>query len=117
MHDHDRGLSFDLSTLMTRRRALHLAAVGGLAAAVAGCGGSSSGSSDATTAAATTTGATGSAADAGGGATAEIPEETAGPFPGDGSNGANVLDRERHRPQRHHVELRRRPATVGRACR
>ena len=91
MHDHDRGLSFDLSTLMTRRRALHLAAVGGLAAVVAGCGGSSSGSSDATTAGATTSGATGSAADAGGGATAEIPEETAGPFPADGSNGVNVL--------------------------
>ena len=39
VHDHDRGLSFDLSTLMTRRRALQLAAVGGLAAVV-GCGGS-----------------------------------------------------------------------------
>ncbi|HVH00588.1 MAG TPA: hypothetical protein VM844_07460, partial [Miltoncostaeaceae bacterium] len=91
MHDHDRGLSFDLSTLVTRRRALHLAAVGGLAAVVAGCGGSSSGSSDATTAAATTSSATGSAADGGGGATAEIPEETAGPFPADGSNGVDVL--------------------------
>ena len=90
MHDHDRGLSFDLSTLMTRRRALHLAAVGGLAAVVAGCGGSSSGSSDATTAGATTSGATGSAADAGA-TTAEIPEETAGPFPADGSNGVDVL--------------------------
>ena len=89
MHDHDRGLSFDLSTLVTRRRALQLAAVGGLAAVVAGCGGSSSGSSDATTGA--TTGATGSVADAGGGATAEIPEETAGPFPADGSNGVDVL--------------------------
>src|SRR5262245_41512446 len=81
MHDHDRGLQFDVSTLMTRRRALQLVAVGGLAAVV-GCGSSSGGSAG--SAAATT-------ADGGGGATSEVPEETAGPFPADGSNGVNVL--------------------------
>ena len=87
MHDHDRGLQFDVSTLMTRRRALQLVAAGGLAAVV-GCGSSSSGSSG--TAAATTE-AAGTTTDAAPGATAEIPEETAGPFPADGSNGVNVL--------------------------
>ena len=88
MHDHDRGLSWDLSTLMTRRRALQLAAVGGLAAVV-GCGSSDDGSGAATTTATTaesapaTTAATTEAS--------EIPEETAGPFPADGSNGPDVL--------------------------
>ena len=36
----------------------------------------------------------------------EIPEETAGPFPGDGSNGPNVLTESGHRPAGHHHQLR-----------
>ena len=90
MHDHDRGLQFDVSTLMTRRRALQLVAAGGLAAVV-GCGSSSRESADtgAATADAAATGA--GTTGAGAGATAEVPEETAGPFPADGSNGVNVL--------------------------
>jgi protocatechuate 3,4-dioxygenase beta subunit len=88
MHDHDRGLQFVVSTLMTRRRALQLAAVGGLAAVV-GCGSSSDGSAG--SAAATTDAAPATTGGAGAGATAEVPEETAGPFPADGSNGVNVL--------------------------
>lgn len=83
MHDHDRGLSFDLSTLMTRRRALQLLAADGLAAVV-GCGSSSGGSAGS---AASTTDAAADAAEA----TAQIPEETAGPYPADGSNGVDVL--------------------------
>jgi protocatechuate 3,4-dioxygenase beta subunit len=83
MHDHDRGLQFDVSTLMTRRRALQLVAAGGLAAVV-GCGSSSRESAG-------TGAATADAATTGAGATAEVPEETAGPFPADGSNGVNVL--------------------------
>jgi len=74
VHDHDRGLSHDVPTLLSRRRALTLLGGAGLAAALAGCG------------AATTSSAAGTAA-----AGAEIPEETAGPYPGDGSNGVNVL--------------------------
>jgi protocatechuate 3,4-dioxygenase beta subunit len=69
-HDHDRGLSFDMPKLISRRRALGLMAGGVTSAALAACG-----SSD-------TTGTTG---------TAEIPDETAGPYPGDGSNGPNAL--------------------------
>ena len=73
MHDHDRGLSHDLP-LITRRRAL-AAVTGGLGLLIAGCGSSDSGGSAKATPA----------------AAGAVPEETAGPFPGDGSNGPNVL--------------------------
>jgi protocatechuate 3,4-dioxygenase beta subunit len=89
VHDHDRGLPFDLSTLMSRRRALQLLAVGGLTTLV-GCGASSGGSTTAATTTATTAAATTSAT-TGSSDTTEIPEETGGPFPADGSNGPNVL--------------------------
>ena len=73
---HDLGLSHDLPVLLKRRGALALLGGVGLSAVLAACGGSgsaSTGSSRAT------------------GASAAIPEETAGPFPGDGSNGVNAL--------------------------
>jgi protocatechuate 3,4-dioxygenase beta subunit len=95
-HDHeelDRGLAFDVSTLLERRRALKLMAGAGVAAVLAACGSSSKGStaassSSSSSAATSTTAAASSAA-----ATdvAKIPEETGGPFPGDGSNGPSVL--------------------------
>ena len=75
-HEHDRGLDYDLPRLITRRRAVGVLFGGAGAALLAACGGSSSTSSAPTAA-------------AGGGG--EIPEETAGPYPGDGSNGPNVL--------------------------
>jgi protocatechuate 3,4-dioxygenase beta subunit len=93
MHDHDRGLEYDLGVLR-RRNVLRLLAGAGLAV-VAGCaadnstsGGSSpsaSGPTDSAPTASTPTG-TPSVTDVD-----EIPEETAGPFPGDGSNGPNLL--------------------------
>jgi protocatechuate 3,4-dioxygenase beta subunit len=70
--EHDLGLAYDLTTL-SRRRALRLFAGVGLAALV-GCAPEEE-SSAATDAA----------------SCEEIPEETAGPYPGDGSNGPNVL--------------------------
>jgi protocatechuate 3,4-dioxygenase beta subunit len=91
-HDHDRGLSFDLATittrrLMDRRRALQVVAGAGLAALV-GCGSGDDGDPTA----ATPTSTAGSRSAAGSDAEcAAIPEETAGPFPGDGSNGPDVL--------------------------
>lgn len=108
--NHDRGLEFDLSTLMSRRSLGMFFGAGGAAAALAACtpGGSGSGGSG-TTAGTPTSTVTGSAtASAAASTTAlptasptltraiaecgvEIPEETAGPFPGDGSNGPNVL--------------------------
>ena len=117
VHDHDRGLTFDLSTLLNRRRFLFgVAGTGALAVLAAACGGSSGGSSAASRA--TTTAATTARgrrtrwrASGGGGpggappgdasstpATTDtttglssVPEETAGPYPADGSNGTQVL--------------------------
>jgi hypothetical protein len=92
LEDHDLGLSHDLPTLLNRRRALGLLSATGLAAALAACGGSDSATSSAS---ATTTpqqgpGGMGDPPGAAG-SDGESPEETAGPFPGDGSNGPNVL--------------------------
>ncbi len=95
IEDHDRGLEFDLQTL-SRRGALAFLGTGLLA--VAGCSSaariSTAASATATTSAAASTAGPASSA-ASGPATAtvttEIPEETSGPYPGDGSNGPNVL--------------------------
>ncbi|WP_307613067.1 intradiol ring-cleavage dioxygenase [Pseudarthrobacter sp. W1I19] len=104
--DHDRGLEFDLSTMMSRRSLGMFLGAGGAAAALAACtpGGSSTAASPSASSAAATASATASAsasdtatpgptltraiAECG----VEIPKETAGPFPGDGSNGPNVLE-------------------------
>jgi protocatechuate 3,4-dioxygenase beta subunit len=97
VEDHDRGLVFDMATI-DRRRMLKLLGIGGISAGlftVVGC----SPSASTATAGATATGATGTpgatgtaVAGAGADGTCEvIPEETAGPFPGDGSNGPDVL--------------------------
>jgi protocatechuate 3,4-dioxygenase beta subunit len=84
LEDHDRGLVFDLYTL-DRRRVLKLLGFGGVTAAmftIAGCGPTATSSAS----------SGGASASAGTGAScAIIPEETAGPYPGDGSNGPNVL--------------------------
>jgi protocatechuate 3,4-dioxygenase beta subunit len=92
---HDRGLSFDLATL-NRRRMLSL--FGGGLLALSGCApADDSATPGATTAAATPTPTasatpTAAAADPTGAIDVdEVPTETAGPFPGDGSNGPNVL--------------------------
>jgi protocatechuate 3,4-dioxygenase beta subunit len=90
IEDHDRGLAFDLSTLMDRRQVLKLIAGASLVTFVGvACGGSD----DASTGAATTAVApSGSETVAVSDENCEpIPEETAGPYPGDGSNGPNVL--------------------------
>jgi protocatechuate 3,4-dioxygenase beta subunit len=77
---------------MQRRGALKVLAGAGLGlglAALGACGSSddaSSGTSSTTSSASSTTPTTASRASVG-----EIPEETAGPYPGDGSNGPNVL--------------------------
>ncbi|WP_071344339.1 dioxygenase [Nocardia seriolae] len=81
-HEHDLGLGHDLR-VMNRRRALWAVGAAGVAAVAAGCSTSSSGSSASSTTATASATAAGTAAAA--------PQETAGPYPGDGSNGPNVL--------------------------
>ncbi|MFX4271916.1 intradiol ring-cleavage dioxygenase [Propionibacteriaceae bacterium Y1685] len=77
----DQGLAFDITTVLNRRvlnrrRVLGLFGAGSAAVGLAACGASS--------VASTTTGS--------GTATEEIPDETAGPYPGDGSNGPDALE-------------------------
>lgn len=86
----DQGAGFDARTLVTRRRMLGLVGAGVGAVTLAACypGSSSSagaGSSNAGSASGSTTTA------ASGASIAEIPEETNGPYPADGTNGVNVL--------------------------
>jgi protocatechuate 3,4-dioxygenase beta subunit len=103
LENHDRGLDYDLPRLLHRRGMLKLVAGFGLAGAglitLGACG-------SATTAGETTSRSGSSPAgppNGGGGgapeskqtsdtANGELPEETSGPFPGDGSNGPNVLN-------------------------
>ena len=105
MHDdhardelHDRGLAFDLATLraraleplrLERRGALKLLVGAGAGLVLVACGSGSQSGSTPTTAggAGATTSTTGSS----GGSVAAIAAETGGPYPGDGSNGPNVL--------------------------
>ncbi|GIF21815.1 protocatechuate 3,4-dioxygenase beta subunit [Actinoplanes tereljensis] len=77
----DQGLGFDLDTLLSRRGLLRAVGAGALGLGLTACGSSSSSSDDSVVE--TTTSASTS--------TTEIPDETAGPYPGDGSNGPNVL--------------------------
>lgn len=99
--NHDRGLEFDLSTMISRRSLGMFFGASGAVAALAACTPAGSGTTagtptsavtDSASAAATATSAasptlTRAIAECG----VEIPTETAGPFPGDGSNGPNVL--------------------------
>ncbi|GHH05119.1 intradiol ring-cleavage dioxygenase [Streptomyces lanatus] len=82
VHEHDRGLSHDLPVL-ARRRMIRLMAGAGLVPLV-GCT-SEDKTSEAASSKGTPEGTSPSAE------CATIPDETAGPFPGDGSNGVNVL--------------------------
>ena len=87
----DQGLAFDLTTLMDRRQVIKLIGSAGVAAGVLTIFGCTPGVllGSASTAASTPTGPT---ATTGSAASCDpIPEETAGPFPGDGSNGPDVL--------------------------
>lgn len=74
----DQGLGFDLGTLFSRRSMLAALGIGTAAAGLTACGVSGA--------------ATGSVDAAGDSGLAEIPDETAGPYPGDGSNGPDVLE-------------------------
>jgi protocatechuate 3,4-dioxygenase beta subunit len=81
----DQGLGFDVATLIGRRRMLRALGLGAVTLGLAACGTGTTGSSGST--ASSSAGASPTAA-----ATGEIPDETAGPYPGDGSNGPDVLE-------------------------
>lgn len=84
----DQGAAFDIRTLMSRRGVLGLAGLGVGAVVLAACAPTASGGTSSTpTPAATSEGSGGGASGVG-----EIPDETAGPYPGDGSNGPDVLE-------------------------
>jgi protocatechuate 3,4-dioxygenase beta subunit len=75
----DQGLGFDLATLASRRQLLRAFGLGATVLGLAACGTDGSTST-------TSTGTSGNST-----ASGEIPDETGGPYPGDGSNGPNVL--------------------------
>jgi hypothetical protein len=84
----DQGLAFDLETLLDRRGMLKLvgAASVGAGLLLAGCGTSSKSPGGTAASGASAGGGTGTAG------CAPIPEETAGPYPADGTNGPDVLN-------------------------
>ncbi|NQX28192.1 3,4-dioxygenase subunit beta [Microbacteriaceae bacterium VKM Ac-2854] len=95
----DRGLVYDIRTLVNRRRALGL--FGGIAGVtlLAACSAAETTASATATATASATATPSATATATPTPTAtadvpidEVPDETAGPYPGDNSNGVNVLD-------------------------
>jgi protocatechuate 3,4-dioxygenase beta subunit len=73
----DQGLGFDIQTVLNRRSVLGGVGLGALGLGLVACS-SDSGNIGSTTGA--------------GGTSGEIPDETAGPYPGDGSNGPDVLE-------------------------
>jgi hypothetical protein len=82
--EEDRGLVYDMTTLVNRRAALGLFGGVSVMTLLAACGVAPT---------ATTGPSATSAADPGTDADlVEVPDETGGPFPADGSNGINVLD-------------------------
>jgi protocatechuate 3,4-dioxygenase beta subunit len=86
----DQGLSFDIGTLLSRRQALRGLGIGAAVLGLAACAGGSDSSTSSSSASPT---ATKSPLRGANSATVsqEIPDETAGPYPGDGSNGPSVL--------------------------
>jgi protocatechuate 3,4-dioxygenase beta subunit len=89
--EEDRGLVYDVRTLVNRRAALGLFGGIGIASLLAACTPTTSTATPSATGSASTTPNPTATADASG-PIDEVPDETGGPFPGDGSNGVNVLD-------------------------
>lgn len=94
----DQGAPFDIRTLMTRRGALGVIGLGAGSALLAACAPLTAGASATGTPAAAGTAspsptASSPAASSDALPAGEIPDETAGPYPGDGSNGPDALTR------------------------
>ena len=93
----DQGLAFDIETLLSRRQVLRAMGFGAVGAGlfIAGCSPIATGTPGATSASGSTAGSTPGGTPGATLAAADcdtpIPEETAGPYPGDGTNGPDVL--------------------------
>ena len=89
--DH-RGLVYDIRTLVDRRRALGLFGGIGVTALLAACAAPETTPTASATATATTPSASATPSAEASAPVTEVPDETGGPYPADGSNGVNVLD-------------------------
>jgi protocatechuate 3,4-dioxygenase beta subunit len=83
-HEHDGGLAHDLPVL-ARRRMIRLMAGASLVPLV-GCSADNDSTASSSSSSSSATAGSSSSSEC-----ATVPEETAGPYPGDGSNGVNVL--------------------------
>jgi protocatechuate 3,4-dioxygenase beta subunit len=95
-HSHHQGLAQDVAEMIqrqiSRRRMLWLGLSG--TALLVGCGeNSTSTSTSSSSSASSSSGGSSSGSNSTTDSCSKIPEETAGPYPGDGSNGQNVLTR------------------------
>lgn len=92
----DQGLAFDVTSVLEqqarldRRSLLRVAGIGAFGFGLAACADETSSSSPGSGTA--STGTQGSETPSSETGTGEIPDETAGPYPGDGSNGPDVLE-------------------------
>jgi protocatechuate 3,4-dioxygenase beta subunit len=88
----DQGLGFDIGTLMSRRQSLRVLGLGAASFGLVACSGESGNGATTPSTATSTTTTSATSATAAAVPTEEIPEETDGPFPGDGSNGPDALE-------------------------
>jgi protocatechuate 3,4-dioxygenase beta subunit len=92
VHEHDQGLIHDLMVMREnarqRRRLMGLLAAAGTWAALGGCGGGGDDEGTSSSASGSSSSSSGSSSSSSGSCSV-IPEETAGPYPGDGSNSVN----------------------------
>src|SRR6478736_4317833 len=92
----DQGLAFDVNTLLNRRRMFAVFGMGAGALALAAC--STAAGTASATSSTTAAGSSGAASSAGAPGTVsssgltEIPDETNGPYPSDGTNGPDILE-------------------------
>ncbi|KNC18852.1 3,4-dioxygenase subunit beta [Arthrobacter sp. RIT-PI-e] len=88
----DQGVAFDIGTLVSRRSMLGIFGAGVGALALAACTPSTTGSNTTSSATASSTASATASVSPALPVPGEIPDETAGPYPGDGSNGVNALE-------------------------
>lgn len=90
----DQGAGFDIATLVTRRRVLGVVGVGFGTVALAACGSSTTSGSSASSSGSSSSDSSsgGDSSTSSGSSDGEIPEETNGPYPADGTNDVNILE-------------------------